>query len=151
MAAARDVDGRLGASPLAVAASLKAAAIVSRAGKEIVNDHPGLQDLVGVSPRVDAAVNNAIECGLDRELYLVPTGEKRLSRGARGIVQAEHEWRPAHAEEHVCLRDLVRERLRVPPPPRAQQPDPVGKAQRAAYETLLAQPGLRPAGRGARR
>jgi hypothetical protein len=143
VAAARDVDGRLGAAPLAVAAAVQAAGLVADAGNDIVVDHAGLQELERVSSRVDVAVNAAIEHGLDRELYLIPSGDKRLGRGAHGIVQADQRWRCADAEEHVDLRDIARDRLRVPPPP-TPQPEPIGKAQRAAYEALLTQPSLRP-------
>jgi hypothetical protein len=150
--ASRDVDGLAGSRPLAVESAARSAALVSSATNGTMARDGQLQVLARVTQHVDVAVRAAIERGLTEGLYLIPTGEKQLSRGAGGIVRAEHTWRPADPEDPVPLRDLARRRLRIPPAPGPTPQDiEARRAQRATFESLLAQPGLRPAGPGAQR
>lgn len=150
--ASRDVDGLVGARPFAASSAARSAALVAAATKGTSVRDGQLQALARVSQHVDIAVTAVIERGLSEKLYLIPTGEKQLNRGARGIVRAEHTWRPADPEDHVLLRELARDRLRVPtsPSPTRQEIE-TRRAQRGAYEALLAQPGLRPTGPGVHR
>lgn len=151
MAAARNIDGRLGGASSVVSESAQAAALLAaterHGAKHSLED---LRELSRPTQLVDRRILAAIERGVEEWAYLVPTEERQLGGVSKGIRRAEPTWRHASPGEAIPLRDIARTQLHLPPaiPP---TPDQSVTPGRNAYEALLAQHGTRPTVPGFRR